>query len=182
MSLLGSAERREKGLQGSSPAERAAPGPPCATPHAAAMLTRPGPPLRALRSVTCAAAATTRGRRELEGRRAGGFPSRAGGPRRPPGRRGWESPWGTRPRPLRAPARLLFTAAPFIPTPGAGRGNAIKRLSLEEMRRWKGGRGPSRGAHAVQGPSSGSEGPGRVPRSEQSWGGRQGAGTELGAE
>lgn len=71
------------------------------SPGSTADPTWPGPLLRGLRSVTCAAAGSRTG-----GRRAGGFPSTAwgggGGTSPPPGRRGW----GTRPRPLRGSAHL----------------------------------------------------------------------------
>lgn len=103
----------------------------------AALLTRPASPRiaeRYLRGRGHPPRASGAGR--AQGRR---FPQQGGGPSPRQDAAAGSPSWGTRPRRLRAPARPLFTAAPFIPSPGAGRRNAIKRLSLEEMRGGGGG-------------------------------------------
>lgn len=97
----------------------------------------PRPPLRALRSGSCAAAEIACGPGKLEERGAGGSPARRGGLADP----GWEPRYGTSACPLRGSAHLrgscLQPRCSSIPAPGAQRGNTIRRLSLEEMRRGK---------------------------------------------
>lgn len=115
-----------------APRPRSAADPPRFSAHCGTLPARSRPP--------------TAGERSRQG--AGPEVSAAGrgGPRRPRDAAAGSPSWGTRPPRLRAPARLLFTTAPFIPSPGAGRRNAIKRLSLEEMR---GGGSIQRRAHCA---------------------------------